>query len=279
MNARTSFRWVIALSPEARVIRETYEMTSFAPEGPYPVFKDASGFHWLTLSGVGRVHAAAATMYLHQISKAPPWSAWINVGIAGNRDNPYGTLHLIDKITERSTGHRSYPAPAVTSNLVRSSLVTTDQPESSYNVDELFDMEGSSFFNIACRLSCQQLVLLLKIISDGPSNHVKNLTNRKITNLVSHNIHEISKIVSEMEFAILREHDRLRLPDVYNLIITKWHFSQTQKHRLKQLVKRWQIFSPKAEIMSYLNDSMDAKSIINDLSVKLNNQLLDWEEL
>ena len=279
MNTRTPFRWVIALSPEARIIRETYEMTSFAPEGPYPVFKDASGLHWLTLSGVGRVHAAAATMYLHQLSKAPPWSAWINVGIAGNRDSALGTLHLIDKITERSTGHRSYPAPTVTSNLVRSSLVTVDKPETSYHVDELFDMEGSGFFDIACRLSCQQLVLVLKIVSDGPGNHVKNLTSRKITNLISRNIHEISKLVKKMEFAIRREHDRLELPDVYNSIINKWHFSQTQKHQLKHLVKGWQLFSPKEKIMSYLNTSMDAKSVIKNLSIKLDNQLLDWEEL
>ena len=138
-------------------------------------------------------------------------------------------------------------------------------------------MEGSGFFDIACRLSCQQLVLVLKIVSDGPGNDAENLTNKKITDLVSRNIHEISKIVSEMELAIQQEHDRLKLPDVYNSIINKWHFTQTQKHQLKELVKHWQLFTPKAEIMSYLIDSMDAKSVINNLSFKLDNQLLNWD--
>jgi len=278
MSERIAIRWVVALKSEAIAIRKKYRMTSVAPEGPYPVFKDSTGCHWLTISGMGRVHAAAATMYLHQVSKAPPSAAWINVGIAGHRVATCGALYLVDKITEKSTGRRGYPGPVISSSVARSCLVTVDKPETDYESDELFDMEGSAIFDVACRLSNQQLVLVLKIVSDGPNLNVKNLTSEMISDLISDNINDISNIVGKMELLTEQEHDRLAFPDAYYSILKTWHFSQSQKHRLMQLVKRWQATIQRNDMMSYIVRCPDAKSVVQKLSIKLDGYEMDWGE-
>ena len=278
MGERIAIRWVVALIPEAIAIRKRYRMTLVVHEGPYQVFKDPTDCHWLTISGMGRVHAAAATMYLHQMSKAPPWAAWINVGIAGNSAGTYGALYLVDKITEKSTERCGYPGTVISSFVARGSLVTVDKPETSYESDELFDMEGSAIFDIACRLSSQQLVLVLKIVSDGPNLSVQNLTSEMISDLVSDNINVISKIVSEVERLTKQEYDRLKVPDSYHTITNKWHFSQSQKHRLMHLVKRWQATVQRKDLMPFLEDCPDAKSAMKKLSIKLDEHEIDWGE-
>ena len=276
MDKGTAIRWVVALEPESIAIRKKYQMTRVAHSGPYPVFTDATDCHWLTISGVGRVHAAAATMYLHQVSNAPPWAGWVNVGIAGHAAGTYGTLYLVDKIIDKSTGRSGYPGPVISSTLARGSLMTVDKPETNYGNDLLFDMEGSAIFEIACRLSCQQLVLVLKIVSDGPNIDIAELTSKMISDLVSDSISEIFKIVGKMEILTKKEHDRLELPVAYYAIKKKWHFSQSQEYRLMHLVKRWQATAQNKKLIPYVGECKDAKSVIRKLSIKLDNHEVDW---
>ena len=104
-----AIRWVVALKSEAQAICEKFQMKLISDWEVYPVYRDKACIHWLTISGIGRVNAAAATIYLHQVSSAPPWSGWINLGISGHRSFDYGSLHLIDKISDKLTGRSLYP--------------------------------------------------------------------------------------------------------------------------------------------------------------------------
>ena len=276
MGKGTAIRWVVALEPESIAIRKNYQMTRVTHSGPYPVFKDVSSCHWLTISGVGKVHAAAATMYLYQVSDAPPWAGWVNVGVAGHAAGTYGTLYLVDKIIDKSTGRSGYPGSVLSSTLARGSLMTVDKPETDYGNDLLFDMEGSAIFEIACRLSCQQLVMVLKIVSDGPNKDIAELTNKAISDLVSESIRGISELVGKLETLIKKEHDRLELPLAYYEIKKNWHFSQSQEYQLMHLVKRWQAAAQNKELMSYVGECKDAKSVVQKLSIKLDNHEVDW---
>ena len=157
MQQPAAIRWVVALKEEAIPIREQYNMVTVEGDGIYPVFRDKEEKHWLVISGIGKINAAAATMFLSQIRNAPPWTAWINLGIAGHRNSECGTLYLIDKVIDQSTNYIWYPSPAISTSIDKQSLCTVDQPETNYFGDDLFDMEGSAFFQISSNLSCQQL--------------------------------------------------------------------------------------------------------------------------
>ena len=154
--------------------------------------------------------------------------------------------------------------------------MTVDKPETNYGNGLLFDMEGSAVFEIACRLSCQQLVLVLKIVSDGPNIDVKELTRKMISGLVSDSISEIVKLVGKLEILTNKEYDRLESPVAYYAIKKKWHFSQSQEYQLMHLVRRWQAMAQNKELMPYVDECKDAKSVIRKLSIKLDNHEVDW---
>ena len=276
MKQMAAIRWVVALKEEAVPLREHYNMVSVEGGGAYPIFKDKDGKHWLVNSGIGKINAAAATMYLKQISNAPPWTAWINVGIAGHGKNDYGKLFIIDKILDKSTHHTWYPAPAITSSIDRQSLCTVDYPETTYCGEDLFDMEGSSFFQISSNLSCQQLILILKIVSDGPNFDLNNLTRNKISNLITSNIEKIYSTATNMEHLSQKENRRLNLPKSYFSITNNWHFGQTRSHKLKDILRRWQAVYPDQDPMSHLSGIGDAGSVILKLDEMINYHKINW---
>ena len=78
-----AIRWVVALKCEAEPIIQYFKMDCYINTGPFSVFCDREKEHWLVLSGVGQINSASATTYLSEISDAPPWAGWINIGIAG----------------------------------------------------------------------------------------------------------------------------------------------------------------------------------------------------
>ena len=132
MSDYISIRWVIAMKSEAVAVCEWLCLKSVVHEGPFPIFSDLARRHWLVISGVGRVQAAAATMYLYNISAAKPWSIWVNLGIAGHGRADYGTLFLVDKIVERSTGQRLYPRSLINLNVfeeLNNAITLVEWPE------------------------------------------------------------------------------------------------------------------------------------------------------
>ena len=273
-----SICWVVAMKSEAFAICKCFNLKNVTHEGPFPIFTDLARRHWLAISGVGRVQAAAATMYLHDISGAQPWAVWVNLGIAGHGRADYGTLFLVDKIVEKSTGRKLYPRPLISSNVSRSVLETVDQPDTNYKSGTLFDMEGAAFFDIACRLSCQQLVLLLKIVSDGPNAKLEGLTDKKIIQLIEQNISSIKKIIKEMEGKSKIEYNRLVEPQDYKIIIKKWHFSKTRRTQLQVFLRKWDTVFPKKDVVSYVEDCSNSNMVLKKISLKLNTYKIEWDK-
>jgi len=215
---------------------------------------------------------------LHDISGAQPWAVWVNLGIAGHGRADYGTLFLVDKIVEKSTGRNLYPRPLISSNVSRSVLETVDQPDTNYKSGTLFDMEGAAFFDIACRLSCQQLVLLLKIVSDGPNAKLEGLTDKKIIQLIEQNISSIKKIIKEMEGKSKIEYNRLVEPQDYKIIIKKWHFSKTRRTQLQVFLRKWDTVFPKKDVVSYVEDCSNSNMVLKKISLKLNTYKIEWDK-
>ena len=141
-----------------------------------------------------------------------------------------------------------------------------DKPESQYKSHALFDMEGSAFFETACRLVSQQLVMVLKVVSDGPKNDIKNLTRQTIFELIHANLDAICVFVLEMTEVCRIEKSRLAVPDEYHKISNTWHFSQSRKMQLKQLIRRWHTLFPNTKVMADLKNCVDASSVLSYLS-------------
>ena len=276
-NDSYSVRWVIALKQEAEIILVHYKMKLISNKTLYPIFKNNDETHWLILSGIGRHNCAAATSYLYTISNASKWTSWINIGIAGCGKGSYGDLCLVDKIVSNSS-KITYPAIIPKTNLHRMELLTTDVPITDYSNQELIDMEGSAFYDIASKLTTRELICLMKVISDGPTNHINDLSKLKIQELIKSNISKINKVVLYFEKLSLRERKIKKKPELFYDICSKWHFSTTQKHQLENLIRRLIIFSDNNDIIELIKGCKKSSSVITFLKSKIKSNQINWSK-
>ena len=275
---KMSIRWVVALKEEAKVILDYYKMKLVNKKTLYPIYKNVEETHWLTLSGIGRHNSAAATSHLYTISHAPKWTSWINIGIAGSGKGNYGSICLVDKIFNQNS-NITYPATMPKSNLPKMSLVTTDTPITDYFSKELIDMEGSAFFDIASKLTSKEFICIMKIISDGPRNDIKQLTKLKITQLVTSNLIKISEVVSYYEKLSENENQIIVKPDIFYKISSNWHFSVTQLYQLENLIRRLDVFCGNDDIMELIKQCKNSSFVINALNSKIENNKVDWSDV
>ena len=275
---KNSIRWVIALKEEAQVILDHYKLKLVNEKTVYPIYKNEDETHWLIICGIGRNNAAASTAYLYVYSNATNYTSWINIGIAGSGKGNYGDLYLVDKISTYQRKKSTYPSTLPKANLPKMHLFTSDIPISDYSTYELIDMEGSAFFDIASKLTSKEFICLMKVISDGPENDIKEITKSKISNLIKENLLKIIDVISYYESLSEEEFQIIDKPKLFNEIKSKWHFSATQSYRLEALLRRIEIFCNKKDIEKTIKNCETSNSVINVLNTKIKNNLVNWSK-
>ena len=277
-KTKNSIRWVIALKEEAQVILDYYKLKPINKKTIYPIYKNEEETHWLIICGIGRNNAAASTAYLYAYSNASNYTSWINIGIAGSGKGNYGDLYLVDKISTYQRKKSTYPSTLPKANLPKMHLFTSDIPISDYSTYELIDMEGSAFFDIASKLTSKEFICLMKVISDGPENDIKEITKSKISNLIKENLLKIIDVISYYERLSEEEFQIIDKPKLFNEIKSKWHFSATQSYRLEALLRRIEIFCNKKDIEKTIKNCETSNSVINVLNTKIKNNLVNWSK-
>ena len=277
-KTKNSIRWVIALKEEAQVILDYYKLKPINEKTIYPIYKNEEETHWLIICGIGRNNAAASTAYLYAYSNASNYTSWINIGIAGSGKGNYGDLYLVDKISTYQRKKSTYPLTLPKTTLPKMHLFTSDIPISDYSTYELIDMEGSAFFDIASKLTSKEFICLMKVISDGPENDIKEITKSKISNLIKENLLKIIDVISYYERLSQKEFQIIDKPKLFNEIKSNWHFSATQSYRLETLLRRIEIFCNKKDIKKTIKNCETSNSVINVLNTKIKNNLVNWSK-
>ena len=277
-KTKNSIRWVIALKEEAQVILDYYKLKPINEKTIYPIYKNEEETHWLTICGIGRNNAAASTAYLYAYSNASNYTSWINIGIAGSGKGNYGDLYLVDKISTYQRKISTYPSILPKATLPKMHLFTSDIPISDYSTYELIDMEGSAFFDIASKLTSKEFICLMKVISDGPENDIKEINKSKISNLIKENLLKIIDVISYYERLSQKEFQIIDKPKLFNEIKSNWHFSATQSYRLETLLRRIEIFCNKKDIEKIIKNCETSNSVINVLNTKIKNNLVNWSK-
>ena len=277
-KTKNSIRWVIALKEEAQVILDYYKLKPINEKTIYPIYKNEEETHWLIICGIGRNNAAASTAYLYAYSNASNYTSWINIGIAGSGKGNYGDLYLVDKISTYQRRKSTYPSTLPKATLPKMHLFTSDIPISDYSTYELIDMEGSAFFDIASKLSSKEFICLMKVVSDGPKNNIKEITKSRIRNLIEENLFKIIEVISYYERLSEKELHIAKKPKLFYKIKSKWHFSATQSYKLENLLRRIEIFCNKKDIEEKIKHCNTSNSVINVLNSNIKNNLVNWSK-
>ena len=270
-------KWVVALKAEAKPIIKALGLNRIDKNVVFPVYKDKNARNWLVISGVGQKNVVAAVKYISEFSDSNGCSVWINIGIAGSSSDRYGELFLIDKITRASSDECFYPGSILKSNLQKSELLTVDEPLLDYSKVDLVDMEAADFVRVTSKISGRDLVLVMKIVSDGPNNSVNDLTATRVSHLILQNINLVIDHVNKLISLASLEEERFENPKGYTAVIERWHFTVSQQHELKQLMKRWVVAYPFTNIIKKLKIMKNSREVLTFLKHDLDNYKIDWK--
>ena len=269
--------WVIALAPEANPIIDLFDLRIFSNELDFPVYVNQENGHALVISGIGKTKAAAATTYLKMLLNVKKYVGWINLGIAGFHLEPVGRLFQVIKVHDVGSKKSYFPGLRLSKIIQHQILYTVSQPETAYSDSVLFDMEASGFCEIAPMFSCNELVFVLKIVSDTPESPVGSISKKTITQLIHQNIEQLQKIIDTIEKLVSDEKKRLKIPEEVFQYFDKYHFTQSNRYKFIQTYKKWKSAFPNRKLENTLATANSASKLISSLESELISAIKEWK--
>ena len=256
----------VALACEAKPLIQFFSLKKDLNVQPFSLYKSDQII--LTVTGVGKVAIAASVAYVLALFCRHPYPALINIGIAGHKTQDTGYLYKAIKIIDGDTGKTYYP-PLITKTTIDSNvLYTVSKPVSQYKADQLYDMEGSAFYETAIRFSSSELIQCFKIVSDNEHSSIDKINAKKVQHWISQQISLIDKEIKSLLHlsATLIPTE----PDTYQKIIEEWHFTVSQRIRLKALLIRWKLLNNNTPFTYNKYETKNAKEILSKLETELN---------
>ena len=269
--------WVIALEPEAKPLIDLFDLHPFSNNLNFPVYINPKSGHALVISGIGSSKAAAAATYLKMLFNVQRYVAWINIGIAGFCEEPIGQLFQAIKVYDTARKTSYFPGFRLSKIVKCQTLHTVAQPETKYSEAVLFDMEASGFCEIASMFSCNELVFVLKIVSDTPKSPVSLVSREAITQLIYQNKNKLREIISRIETLVNDEKKRLHVPEEVYQYFERYHFTQSNRYRFLQAYKKWKSAFPDGKLARTLAAGNSASELISNLESELFLAVKDWK--
>ena len=273
-----TLNFVVALPLEAKSITEHFDLQLASVQSPFRVYTNADNSLCLIVSGVGKVSAATATAFVAARSGANPATAWLNIGVAGHKNLPIGTLILAHKITDTSRGRSWYPPQILDTPCQTKALLTVDEEIHDYPDDAVCEMEASGFYQTASRYTTHELIHCVKIISDNEEN--ETIEYGGVEGLIRENLDTIHSIVYQLLDISAEQSDLSRPSPYFELFMQQWHFTVTQQHQLQKFLSRWTVLFPEEDPLRLaLKETGNAKQVLAYLEEKLDSTSVLVEDL
>ena len=260
-------RLVVALHSEAKPLIARFGLRASAEAEGFKLFL-GDGIA-LIVSGIGRIAAAAATAYLQGFLEGGRNCAWVNIGIGGHATETLGGAFLAHRIIEAASGRCWYPSLIIDHSGSTAEVVTVDAPEVDYPMDAVYDMEASGFYPTATRFSTSELVQVVKVVSDNRESSLDQLTPGRIEALIVDRL-EVIEAVIERTTALAQEARGLGLePANFTRVLERWHFTVSERHRLRRLLQRYQVLYPENDDWHHGLVAMRGSDVLHWLQARI----------
>ncbi len=265
--------FIVALKCEARSLIAHYRLKHSADSEFFPLYISPDKQISLTISGIGKINAAAATAFTHAFLQTCKQDIWLNVGIAGHKDLEIGEVMIAHKIIEQSSQQSWYPQILCSPPCQSMELLSCDRPASDYTdtvfSGAVFEMEAAGFYATACRLATSELIHVVKIISDNQQHQADKISAPFVADLIKDKLEIIDQLITSLR-QLAKDLDRPNeSPEYYGQIIDKWRFTHAERNKLKSCLNRWHVLCPDENPMKVLNGSLQGKDVINQITNKL----------
>lgn len=222
--------------------------------------------HSLIISGPGKDNVTSAIENLLNLNGSQN-QAWLNLGIAGHESLAKGEIFIAAKIQSEPNEEIFYPPQIYSHSISTSCLITLDTPSSDYRDGMGFDMEAYAFYKTASNYSIRELIQVIKIVSDNPSDSLESFTPKEVPGLIAAHIDKVDELVKEIEEAseiIKTDNDIQVASDKFQKL---HHFSATRTHQLNELVHHSKILGlDLCEIEEIIKSASDAGDAIKKVT-------------
>ena len=266
---------ICALKCEARPLIHHFQLQHVADANIFPCYLDRNTGLTLTVSGPGKIQAAAATSYTCEYFKCLKSDGWLNIGIAGHQLLDIGHPVLAHKILDAGSGQSWFPQIIFSPSCETRIIKTIDKPSTDYE-ESVFDMEAAGFYAIASRVGTSELVHVLKIISDNAAHPAEKLDEKFFTGLIENQLDTVDQLINQI-MPLSSELEKLHKPPRYfEDCIKRWHFSQYEQHALTRILNRWQILKPDQNPLENVLAVKNGKGFLTLLEQELNSSLINY---
>ncbi|MEX2353286.1 MAG: hypothetical protein WD709_03790 [Gammaproteobacteria bacterium] len=242
---------ICALKCEAKPLIQHFRLSYNNEATLFPVYLNKDKTVSLTISGTGKIAASAAVMYAYMLLDTSRTDIWVNTGIGGHRSLTRGQAVLANKIMDQASGRSWYPQILFQTTIPATTVMTVDTPATNYNDEVLLDMEAAGFYETVSRFGLAELCHSLKIVSDNEASHHGLINASYVSQSIAGNLDHMDVLVAAL-FGLANGliQPTAGLDKDYEIIISRWHFSQTQRTRLKRLLKRWYLLCPEVPVIA-----------------------------
>ena len=197
----------------------------------------ASDSLYLLQTGMGKLNAAASTAVM--LEAFPNIKAIINVGIAGSQQ-ALESVFVAHQVKDQASGQKWFPHLPSVRKLAQTktlNVVSVDKPCEDYVSDVAFDMEAAGVFAAATKTLDLAFVHSIKIVSDNNDSSLENISKESVKASIEHAIPCIEQLIDALPLDILPSNSKTQ--SLINLLCSKLHYTETERHSLRQLLQRY----------------------------------------
>jgi len=255
--------FVCALRCEADPIIRHYGLRHAAEPGLFSIYLDRAGQVSLTLTGIGKLASAAATVYTHCMLGGRQQDVWLNVGIAGHQRHDVGQVYLSKRVQDAASGRSWYPQLVMDSDLPAENLTTLDRPSTDYG-NSMIDMEASGFLSAASRFGTMELIHCIKTISDNTATPAAEVNAAMTQALLEAALPALSDFTDGLRLLSAELPPQIDISGDFEAFLGRWHFTRYQQHQLRQLLHRWRLVLPgESPLGQEYRDCRDAVAVMS----------------
>ena len=253
-----------ALDCEAETLIHYFKLTEIKQYNLFRLYQSSSKSISLTITGVGKLNAAAAICYHHACLQTSPPDCWINVGIAGHKHLQIGEVRLVHKITDAESRKTWYPQILFQAPCATASLTTLSRPSTGYQ-ETLFDLEAAGFYEMAMRLGGAELIQVVKTVSDNKDHPASRINKNAVKKLILNNIGVIHNLVNLLEPFSSELKELEKQPSLFRSIINTFHFTRTEKIQLLSLLHHCSMRLPDRDLTKLIAADESGGNVLNSL--------------
>lgn len=256
-----------ALPCEAKPLVEHFSLKKDVTVQPFAVYLNHD--ICLTVTGLGKSAMAAGVAYTQALFASVEHPVMLNMGIAGHKDHPLGSLFLIDKIIDVDSQKSWYPSLIFTPPCSTGSIKTLSKQQLNYDQPHLCDMEAAAFYETAVRFSSSELILCLKVISDNQLSPVENIQPKQVAALIAAHLATVESLLART--AALAELISTHEPRLFEQLIQRHHFTVNERMQLKNQLSRWNVVTNHQCLEFDETRLHSGKDVLRWLDLRINN--------